>query len=182
MPESQTGFGLPEIPPTRLRSRNVPGRTRQRCRSGVRPDATRDRNRNAIPTDPHHGDCRCGSVPEIEWRPPSTLSSQCFRFEKQNIMLASAPAPVAMRLSSRWSCRSRRRLVHFPFAFGLISTRRRIAPCFAVTDSTSIYLDLQPRVHPEIGSRYWRPGRLPPSAKTFPLSRRRLGREGVYLT
>jgi hypothetical protein len=33
----------------------------QRCRSGVRPDATRDRNRNAIPTNPHHGDCRCAA-------------------------------------------------------------------------------------------------------------------------
>lgn len=32
------------------------------------------------------------SVPEIEWRPSSTPSSQYFRFEKQNIMLASAPA------------------------------------------------------------------------------------------
>jgi len=101
MPESQPGFGLPEIPPTRLRSRNGPGRTWQRCRSGVRPDATRDRNRNAILTDPHHGDCRCGSRSCRRAHPRMCQHSSRASVDRRRVSSGIAPTIARNRLSGK---------------------------------------------------------------------------------
>src|SRR6266446_2899447 len=41
--------------PRGFRNRNAPGRTWQRCRFGVRLDASLDKSRSTTATDPHHG-------------------------------------------------------------------------------------------------------------------------------
>jgi hypothetical protein len=48
-------------PATRSQNRREPRRRWRPCHSVARSDSIPDRNHNATPTDPHHGDCRCGS-------------------------------------------------------------------------------------------------------------------------